>query len=510
MRRFYLYFCLLLLTGCQLEEMWEDVKDEHKGTFTIEEARNFFEDDYSEKITKATGDNWGGKFATGDFTPLWDKAERVINGRHAAYYIDIIAENKLFAIRAEFGAKGAKAEKVEVTQRLAVMKNTMSGKMASCIISIIPEAGQGGRKKAEFSGTAIFSSVTDGAIIRVLKVKDGKKIDGVHIPYGKGTYIERCRKARELIGLTGLIRKKNIMTKSGEDYIEDDQYDDSQYDDSWDTDNYEDLGCGVYTDGQGNYYLDIDEDGIIDTETIAPGIIEEDSDEESPWPEEEEETEPEETPEDNGDEWLEEDYCDGGGNGDGNATDTGNEDKDSQEEQTIKEKAEKLEEALGNSIDGVKKGLTISVVTTNEVIAEITPVGLKDVWVKTSDYVIVIKSGLTDLQMELVLAHEFMHLKLFEISQDAGSAAVLGESNRELMTALNRFSINDGHHYYMGEHIEETEMLLREAFPGRDEKFYEYGKWGGGAFNSDAFEKLPLDKQQEIYNYLSNLQLYKK
>lgn len=83
-----IFFTLLLLTGCQLEEMWEDVKDEHKGTFTIEEARDFFEDDYSEKITKTTGDNRGGKLATGDFTTLWDKAERVINGRHAAYYID--------------------------------------------------------------------------------------------------------------------------------------------------------------------------------------------------------------------------------------------------------------------------------------------------------------------------------------------------------------------------------------------------------------------------------------
>lgn len=514
MRRFHLYFCLLLLTGCQLEEIWDNVTDESKESFTIEEAREFFEDDYSQKITKATRENGRGKFATGDFTPLWDKTEIIINGRYAAYYINIIAENKIFAIRANFGAKGAKAERIEVPQWLVVMKNTMSGKMTSCILSIIHETGHGGKGKTGFSGIAVFSSVTNGAIIRVLKFKDGKKIDGVHIPYGNGTYVDRCRKAKELIGLTGLISKKNIMTKSGEDDwgydSSDDDYDDDY--DSWNTSNFEDLGEGVYTDGEGNYYLDIDEDGIIDTETIAPGMIEEDSKEESPWPEEDEETEPEDIPEENENDWIEDDYNDDYNDDvwEEDSNDTDNGDEGGLEEQTIKEKAKKLDDVLGNSIDGIKKGLTTSVVTTNEFIAEITPIRINDIWEKTSDYVIVIKSGLTDLQMELVLVHEFMHLKLFEISQDAGSAAELAKSNLELLTALNRYNINDGHHFYMGEHIEETETLLRQAFPGRDEEFYEYGKWGGGAFNSEAFEKLPLDEQQEIYNYLSNLQLYKK
>ena len=39
-------------------------------------------------------------------------------------------------------------------------------------------------------------------------------------------------------------------------------------------------GNGIYTDGNGNYYLDIDEDGDIDMETIAPGYVEDE------WPEE--------------------------------------------------------------------------------------------------------------------------------------------------------------------------------------------------------------------------------
>ena len=39
-----IFFTLLLLTSCQFEEMWDDVKDESKETFTIEESREFFEE----------------------------------------------------------------------------------------------------------------------------------------------------------------------------------------------------------------------------------------------------------------------------------------------------------------------------------------------------------------------------------------------------------------------------------------------------------------------------------
>ena len=59
----------------------------------------------------------------------------------------------------------------------------------------------------------------------------------------------------------------------------------------------------------------------------------------------------------------------------------------------------------------------------------------------------------------------------------------------------------------MGQHIEEMEQLLRDAFPGQSEEFYEYGKWGGGAFNSDAFRQLPVEEQNAIWAYLGQLGL---
>jgi hypothetical protein len=52
------------------------------------------------------------------------------------------------------------------------------------------------------------------------------------------------------------------------------------------------------------------------------------------------------------------------------------------------------------------------------------------------------------------------------------------------------------------------ESILREISPGQDEKFYEYGKWGGGAMDSKAFNKLPIEERLAIEDYLRELRLY--
>ena len=100
-----------------------------------------------------------------------------------------------------------------------------------------------------------------------------------------------------------------------------------------------------------------------------------------------------------------------------------------------------------------------------------------------------------------------MHLALLEMSQETGSREKLGETNPELLGAMNLYGVNEGHHFYMGEHVEEVEQLLRDAFPGMDDDFYEYGKWGGGTFNSDKFDQLPKEEQDAIEEYLRGIGL---
>ena len=249
-----------------------------------------------------------------------------------------------------------------------------------------------------------------------------------------------------------------------------------------------DLGDGVYTDGNGNYYLDIDYDGDIDLETIAPSYKEDDYEDEGPPP----------IIDDNKD-----DNTDGV--------------PENEEQEAVNQKAQVIIQNLGNQIGTVKVGLSVSVGTPQG-----SPFGgfsfsTRDIFEKTKNYTIVIAPGLSEVQKELVMAHEFMHLKLFQISQDAGSPSELGRSNPELYGIINMFYadkdnnpywLNDAHHFYMGQHVEEMEQLLRDAFPGRDDDFYECGKWGGGALNSDAFEKLSEEERGRVIDYLSEIGLY--
>ncbi|MBO5312279.1 MAG: hypothetical protein J6A91_09545, partial [Bacteroidales bacterium] len=199
--------------------------------------------------------------------------------------------------------------------------------------------------------------------------------------------------------------------------------------------------------------------------------------------------------------WTEDDGTTNDENGDYDST---------EEEEVLYSKAQRIENHLGDAIKNIKVGLTIKV-TDNTDLGQVTPLTTGDLWKKSPHYVIEIQSGLTETQMELVLSHEYRHLQLFEISQNAGSQGELAKSNLELLLILmekyeNREEvpdwINQGHHEYMGRHVDEMEELLRESFPGRDEEFYEYGKWGGGAFNSDGFKELSSQEKNQIITYL--------
>lgn len=67
---------------------------------------------------------------------------------------------------------------------------------------------------------------------------------------------------------------------------------------------------------------------------------------------------------------------------------------------------------------------------------------------------------------------------------------------------ITKSDINDAHNNYMGDHVDAYEALLRSAFPGETEDFYEYGKWGGGVFNSSEYDALSDETRQKIENYL--------
>jgi len=124
-------------------------------------------------------------------------------------------------------------------------------------------------------------------------------------------------------------------------------------------------------------------------------------------------------------------------------------------------------------------------------------------------YEIYLPEGLTEVQQKHILAHEYMHLYLFDISRTAGSNSALMNKNLELFSYLNTYNnLNTAHHEYMGSHIDDVEWLLRDAFPNESNDFYRYGKWACGAFDSEAFESLSQTEKNAIINYLRKHELY--
>ena len=105
-----------------------------------------------------------------------------------------------------------------------------------------------------------------------------------------------------------------------------------------------DLGDGVYTDGNGNYYLDTDYDGDIDLETIAPSYEEDDYEDEGPPPIIDDDKD------DNTDGVPEDDLTEGGM-------------PENEEQEAVNQKAQVIIQNLGNKIGTVKVGLSVSVGT---------------------------------------------------------------------------------------------------------------------------------------------------
>ena len=463
-RRILLYLTLLVLSGCRLDELHDDAVQSEGRAFSVGQAKEFFEKDFAEQLTKSVVEDVRSVLHPGDFTPQWDRAVYSESDGVAAYDVDILADRSIVAIRSKFGPEGARAERLPVYQKLVVRCNVRSGKMASYVLSLIPDVGcddsripkkfrSRGSENGGFSGIAVYTTPDRGLLVRVREYQSGVRVRGVYIPSGQGSYVDRCRRASEIFGGMVLLSRSNVRTRSGEDYYG------GELDESVCTGNLPPQG-----EGKGD---EEDEDPPVIDDVGGGGDVE--------------------LPED--------DLIEGGV-------------PEDEEQEAVNQKAQVIIQNLGNQIGTVKVGLSVSVGTPQG-----SPFGgfsfsTRDIFEKTQNYTITIAPGLSDVQQNLVLAHEFMHLKLLQISQNAGSTSALAQSNPELLGAMNRHGgVNEGHHFYMGQHIEEMEQLLRDAFPGQSEEFYEYGKWGGGAFNSDAFRQLPVEEQNAIWAYLGQLGL---
>lgn len=480
-KSFYIYsvvgalLSLLCMVNCTDRELFQGQHADGVAGFSLQEAKEYFEEQAG---TEPVMSRSAGRAALdpGDFAPYWESAVASSQCRLGSYDVPIAPAYRFKAVVADGNGR---AGKVEVGQKLVVVKNLDTGRMSQYILSLIPTrslAPRSGRQlcdafvncgdKGGFSGLAVYTCVYSSVVACVSRYEDGRRMEGVFLldaPDASELH-RRIDYARHLLSSVAVRAHRAVTTRF-----------------EWDIDGGELNG------------------GELPEVVITP-------DDDYTWPP---------------DDWLHPGYDDyetpepEDNNSDGNEDPgyTGNTPADQEGGGSLQGMRDALEKELGAKIEGVIKQVTIKTgEVSNSKLAEQTMSGkFNDILYGNSSITLTLSSSLTEIQQMIVLAHEYMHLMLLEISRNAGSPNAFYDKNSELYNdivhskeATDVGKINDGHHQYMGGHIEEVEDLLREAFPGKEQDFYEYGKWGGGATESDEFEKLSESEQSRILDYLND------
>lgn len=458
MKRLFFYVSIIcVLYSCSDKPLFHrsEAADIYN-SFSIDEARTWFEDGNGMSCDENKCDSTF--MPTGDFTPCWDKAVVSENRVKASVDVPILADYCYECIISSFTEGRAIAKKVKAEQRLLVVKDIATDEINQLVLMLIPDYDYykyhktgtytefcSSSSKGKYSGIAIY--IHDGKVLRVNRYYSGTKIAGIYLPSGREeTMIENINKAKAVIGAIKFLRGRvSPRTKyyGGE-------LDGAIVDDWWTP--------PVFPDWPDEPPID------PDPEPEIPFI------DETQYP-----NNPQEPTE--------------------------------SAEKIIQNK---LANVLGNKIANILKRTKIEVTSILPIDKKaITYAKLFD---KTDKVRVYIYYDLTAKQRQLVMAHEFMHLSLFQIAQEAGSSKELGLKNSELLVDFNLHTsdgttdVDSAHHNYMANHVEEMETLLRNAFPGESEEFYEYGKWGGGLVNCEAFMGLSKDEQIIILEYLNKFE----
>lgn len=536
------YFCIILCFSSIMTFLWNCTDPDlvryssqapHKN-FSIEEAKEFFEKQTISHVlnTRAKTKKKKKKLSTGDITPIWDDAVASSNKNIACYDIPIESDYKYKAVYSDYYNGKASAKKVNVYQKLIVVKDVQTQQIGQYILTLIPDkeyedkyrkkVGErfiNCKNKLDFTGVAIYTIPNIDLIIRVNHYTNGVKDQGVYLPGKPELLKKKLVIVRSMLKNILIKHKKTVATRSwGEDDWDDwDDWDDDDWlwdDDDDDDDNYDiehndwdkdiidewennggtvvEIGDSwIFIDENGDWFAMEDSDGNGNPDCV---II-------TPDPDTEDDPDiPEDTDDGAGN--------NGGGDGDNDDYDDYGDYATNEPEDTktpfdnTKDKLNKAaKESLGERKFTIKEG---NLSGSNPAVGTFDgSTNMNDVLYNNIESVITVNSGLTDTQRQLVMAHEYVHIILLEESRLAGNATNFEKNNKELYDAImNKNNLNEGHHEYMGGHTDIMEKLLREAFPGESDDFYNCGKWAGGATNSNTFLNLPKEEQKAVLNYL--------
>ena len=325
-RLLYKVIGLVLLIGAaavipdcaKIPELHEqEAEPDSRVSLSVEEARQYFESGYGTlSVTKTVnGEARVPWLMPGDITPMWEKAVESWKGNTASVDVEVIPTYRYKAVRSEFRNGKAEAYSVDVYQKLVVVKKhddeTGEDRMGQYILTLIPDKGYDRSHrgnvaekfintgdKGSYSGLAVY--FCRGLPMRLDRYEGGEKACWISAFGTKDTqeFVRRVNMICRELGKIKFLRGRAVQTKYGEDIWDDGT------DGDWDygsMDGYTDMGDGIYQDSEGDYYIDWDGDGNIDSFYIMPEEPVEPDEPDWPDPIEEDEPEPDWPPIDTGD-----------------------------------------------------------------------------------------------------------------------------------------------------------------------------------------------------------------
>lgn len=200
--------------------------------FSLQEAKDYFHAQIAEnlKLSRSLNSEDNKTISPGDFIPNWDIAVGAAMNGVASYSIPIAPTYRFRAIYVDVENGMPSVGKVNVYQKLVIVKEIKSNKMSQYILTLIPSTAHDAKNgaltcdnfincadKGRFTGVAIYSCVYSQITARVNIYKKGIKERGVFLldKLSNDKYSERYKLACGLASMVAL-QKRNIVSTRGE------------------------------------------------------------------------------------------------------------------------------------------------------------------------------------------------------------------------------------------------------------------------------------------------------
>ena len=232
---------VISIVNCKDEDLLESGLQTDMKDFSLQEAKNFFQTQAHANLTLSRSlDNKRNKTVSpGDFVPNWDAAVSSTNNGLACYDIPITPTYHFKAIYVDERNGKPSAGKVNVYQKLVIVKDVKSNRMDQYILTLIPSKLYDSRNGAQtcnnfincadkggFTGVALYSCVYSQVTARISTFKNGVKTRGVFLlnASGKTNLSDKYEQARALASTVYIQKKKMVLTRGEDDYNYDYDY----------------------------------------------------------------------------------------------------------------------------------------------------------------------------------------------------------------------------------------------------------------------------------------------